>query len=158
MADFLKAIALLIEREGGYVNDPADPGGETKFGISKRSYPMADIENLSVQDARDIYFSDFWQPAGCDGLPQIVAESVLDFAVTSSVRRSVRTLQQAVGTTIDGVPGPDTMAAAAANPELTAARFAIIRMAYYAELTRKQKKNQKFLAGWILRSAGLLEN
>jgi len=161
MADFRKAVGSLrggglIQREGGHVVDPDDPGGETKFGISKRSYPALNIADLTEEDARDIYFSDFWTPAGCDGMPQIVAEVVLDFAVTSSVRRSVRALQQAAGVTIDGVVGPRTLAAVAAAADLVAARFTLIRVAYYAELATKQKKNQKYLAGWIRRSAAVV--
>ena len=49
----------LIEREGGYVNDPDDPGGETKFGISKRAYPHLDIKNLTEEHAADIYYNDY---------------------------------------------------------------------------------------------------
>ena len=158
MADFGKAVARLIDREGGYVKDADDAGGETKFGISKRSYPALDIPNLTKEDARDVYFADFWDPLSCDSFAsQVVAEAVLDFAVTSSVKRSVRALQQAAGVAIDGVVGPQTLAAIAAGGDLVAARFTVIRMAYYAELARKQKKNQKFLAGWILRSAAVLE-
>jgi lysozyme family protein len=161
MADFRKAVGSLrggglIQREGGYVNDPDDPGKETKFGISKRSYPALDIPNLTEEDARDVYLVDFWQPAGCDGMPQVVADAVFDFAVTSSVRRSVRVLQQAAGVPIDGVVGPNTLAAVAGAADLVAARFTLIRMAYYAELAVKQKKNQKYLAGWILRSVAVL--
>lgn len=161
MADFRKAVGGLrvgglIQREGGYVNDPADPGGETKFGISKRSYPALDIPNLTEDTAREIYFVDFWQPAGCDGMPQVVAEVVFDFAVTSSVRRSVRALQQAAGVTIDGDVGPKTLAAVAGAADLVAARFTLIRMAYYADLAMKQKKHQKHLAGWIRRSVAVV--
>lgn len=157
MANFDKAVRGLLAREGGLVNDPDDAGGLTKFGISKRSYPGLDIANLTVDDARDVYFVDFWQPIAGDAIPnQTVAEAVLDFAVTSSVRRSVRALQQAAGVTVDGIIGPVTLAAIAAGGDLVAARFTLIRMAYYAELARKRKSNQKFLAGWILRSAAVL--
>lgn len=156
MANFAKAVEELIAREGGIVNDPDDTGGLTKYGISKRSYPALDIANLSKADAADIYFADFWQPAGCESLPQGVAECVFDFAVTSSVRRSVRALQQAAGVAIDGVVGPVTMQAVAGAADLIAARFTLIRMAYYADLAIKQKKNQKFLAGWIRRSAEVI--
>lgn len=156
MANFFKAVEELIAREGGFVNDPDDAGGLTKFGISKRSYPAIDIANLTKADAADIYFADFWQPAGCDSMPQVVAECVFDFAVTSSVRRSIRVLQQAAGVPIDGVVGPVTLQAVASAADLVAARFTLIRMAYYAELAIKQKKNQKFLAGWIRRSAAVV--
>ena len=55
MAEFKLAIPRVITNEGGYVNDPDDPGGETKYGISKRSYPALDIKNLTVEQATAIY-------------------------------------------------------------------------------------------------------
>ena len=60
MAEFKAAFQLVIANEGEYVNDPQDPGGETKFGISKRSYPQLDIKNLTIDQAQNIYKTDFW--------------------------------------------------------------------------------------------------
>ena len=60
-ARFLKAFEKVLRHEGGYVNDPLDLGGETKYGISKRSYPHLDIKNLTLDQAKQIYFRDFWQ-------------------------------------------------------------------------------------------------
>ena len=57
---FEKAVAIVLKHEGGYVNNPKDPGGETKFGISKRSYPKEDIKNLTIERAKQIYYNDFW--------------------------------------------------------------------------------------------------
>ncbi len=57
---FNKAVRIILAHEGGYVNHPADPGGETNMGISKRSYPDLDIKNLTVAMAKEIYFRDFW--------------------------------------------------------------------------------------------------
>lgn len=68
-ANFDKAIAFTLGIEGGYSNDLKDPGGETKFGISKRSYPNIDIRTLTFDDAKAIYQRDFWEPLGCDNLP-----------------------------------------------------------------------------------------
>lgn len=60
--NFEKAFEEIIGIEGGYVNDPVDPGGETKFGISKRAYPHLDIKNLTLEEAKDIYYRDYWNP------------------------------------------------------------------------------------------------
>lgn len=60
MTNFDKAFEELIGIEGGYVNDPTDRGGETKFGISSRSYPNVDIKNLTLEDAKKIYKNDYW--------------------------------------------------------------------------------------------------
>lgn len=69
--------------EGGYVNDPDDPGGETNFGISKRSFPDVDIKNLTKDEAKEIYREHFWNPIAGDARPYPEALVVMDFAVHS---------------------------------------------------------------------------
>jgi len=81
MADFDRAIAFVLAREGAYVNNPADPGGETNFGICKRDYPALDIKNLTVAQATAIYKSDYWTPAGCEAMPWPLSLIVFDTAV-----------------------------------------------------------------------------
>ena len=100
----------LISHEGGYVNDPHDPGGETKFGISKRSYPALDIASLTLVDAKAIYKRDFWDRAQCDKMPPELAFNVFDAAVNSGIGQAIRWLQRAVGVADDGVVGPLTLA------------------------------------------------
>lgn len=63
---FDKAFELVVGLEGGYSNDPRDPGGETKFGISKRYHPELDIANLALEQAKSIYLNGYWIPAKCD--------------------------------------------------------------------------------------------
>jgi hypothetical protein len=63
---FDMAFQLTVGLEGGYSNDPRDPGGETNFGISKRYHPDVDIKNLTVDGAKAIYLSEYWIPAKCD--------------------------------------------------------------------------------------------
>ena len=58
--EFARCFPFIIEREGGYVNDPKDPGGETKYGISKRAFPNLDIKNLSKEEAAKIYYNKYW--------------------------------------------------------------------------------------------------
>src|SRR5574343_326744 len=70
---FDQAFDRLIGHEGGYVFDPHDPGGETKFGISKRAYPALDIAALTLADAKAIYRRDYWDGAQCDRLPPDLA-------------------------------------------------------------------------------------
>ena len=93
---FDQAFDRLIGHEGGYVNDSADPGGETKFGISKRSYPNVDIKNLTREQAKTIYLRDFWQPLGEDAHPAVKFQA-FDFAVNSGIQTAVRKLQAVVG-------------------------------------------------------------
>jgi lysozyme family protein len=111
------AFDRLIGSEGGYVNDPDDPGGETKFGISKRSYPHLIIADLTRESVKPIYKRDFWDRLHAETLPGSVAFQAFDFAVTSGIETAVRYLQRAVGVADDGQWGPVSQAAAAAQPE-----------------------------------------
>ncbi len=108
---FLKVFERVIDHEGGYVNDPADPGGETKFGISKRSYPNVDIKELTLEKAIVIYRTDFWDKIHGDTLPLPVAYQLFDFAVNSGISTAIRYLQRAVGVADDGYWGPHSSAA-----------------------------------------------
>ena len=81
MSFFLPAFQLVVGIEGGYVNDPRDPGGETKFGISKRAYPNIDIAQLTLEQAQQIYLRDYWDACGCDTMPWERALCVFDMAV-----------------------------------------------------------------------------
>ena len=109
--NFDQAFETLIGHEGGYVNDPRDPGGETKYGISKRAYPGEDIAGMTLERARELYRRDYWGPAGCDAVPDVVKFDLFDMAVNSGVKTAIRTLQRAVGTEPDGVLGPVTLQA-----------------------------------------------
>lgn len=107
---FDQAFDKLINHEGGYVFNPHDPGGETKFGISKRSYPHLDIHSLTLADAKTIYKRDFWDRAQCDKLHPDLAFDLFDGAVNSGIGQAIRWLQRAVGVADDGVVGPLTLA------------------------------------------------
>src|SRR5215472_10292700 len=121
--DFLRAFELLIGHEGGFTQDPRDPGNwtggktgqgqlkGTKYGISAASYPALDIKNLRLEEAQAIYERDYWQAAGCPDLPPRLAFAVFDSAVNNGLGRAVRFLQMAVGVGSDGAYGPATKAA-----------------------------------------------
>lgn len=78
---FEPAFAIVIGIEAGYVNNPRDPGGETKFGISKRAYPNEDIQNLTLERARELYRRDYWDKCGLDALSWEMALIEFDAAV-----------------------------------------------------------------------------
>lgn len=109
--NFDTAFEKLIGHEGGYTEGKSDPGGETAFGVSKRSYPNEDIKNLTLERAKVIYKRDFWDRAQCDKLPAALAFQVFDAAVNSGIGQSIRFLQRAVGVADDGQLGPLTIAA-----------------------------------------------
>jgi lysozyme family protein len=121
--------------EGGYVNDPRDPGGETKFGISKRQYPAEDIPNLTLERAKSIYLRDYWTPIKGDQLPHELALCLFDMAVNSGVAQAVRTLQRAIDVPVDGILGPGTLGKALALPaQIVVTYFQAERVLFMSKL------------------------
>lgn len=151
--DFDTCIDRVLGHEGGYVNDPRDPGGETKWGISKRQYPRVDIRNLTREQAKAIYRRDYWEPVHADDLPAAMRFQMLDVAVNHGVERAVRFLQEAAGATVDGKLGPITLAAARAmDPAALVLAFNGLRLAFYADL----RTFDRFGRGWTNRVASNL--
>ena len=133
--NFDDAFALLIGHEGGYVNHPDDPGGETKYGISKRSYPGLDIASLTLDDAKAIYRADYWDRVRGDELPDSITFQMFDAAVNHGHRNAIRILQAAVGANVDGILGPETIAKTwRTNAVLLAIRFNAARLDFYTTL------------------------
>lgn len=85
MSFFLAAVTIVVGEEGGYVNDPRDPGGETKYGISKRAYPNVDIAALTLDEAQAIYRRDYWDKLNCDGMSWELALISFDCAVNQGI-------------------------------------------------------------------------
>lgn len=106
------AFDLLMKNEGGYVDNPHDKGGKTKYGISKRAYPNEDIANLTIERAKEIYKRDYWNRCKCDLLPDALSVAVFDFAVNSGVNRAIKYLQTALRVKADGIIGNQTLGAA----------------------------------------------
>lgn len=117
---FDTAIERVLGHEAGYVDDPNDPGGETKWGISKRSYPHLNIKDLTRDQAKEVYRTDFWNRVKADRLHDGVAYQILDFAVNSGIETAVRYLQRALGVADDGRWGPVSQAAADRTSETDA--------------------------------------
>lgn len=130
------AFDRLMGHEGGYVNHPNDPGGETNWGISKRSYPDVDIKNLTRAQAKEIYRHDFWVKIHADELHDGVAFQVFDFAVNSGIHTAIRYLQRALGVADDGWWGPISQAAADGMSETdTIMRLNAERLDFYTRLS-----------------------
>lgn len=148
--DFDQAFEQLIGHEGGYVNDARDPGGETNWGVSKRSYPAVDIKALTMDGAKAIYRRDFWAKCRADELPSEVRFDLFDGAVNSGVGQSVKWLQQAVGAVADGALGPLTLAALVElSAPAVAARYNGHRLMFMTNL----KTWPAFSGGWARRIA-----
>ena len=152
--NFDQSFQKLIGHEGGYVNNPADPGGETKFGISRRSYPLEDIKRMTLDRAKVLYQRDYWGPAGCDAVPDGIKSDLFDTAVNSGVATAIRLLQNAVGAAPDGMLGPKTLQAINDMPApRLVARFNGWRLAFMANTPQWDT----FSRGWVRRIAANLK-
>jgi len=87
---FDEIIEIVLEHEGGYVNDPDDAGGETKYGIAKRWYPNVDIKNLTKEQAKKIYHTDYWRRGKCDDVPPQLRHIYFDMCVNFGRRGAVK--------------------------------------------------------------------
>lgn len=156
---FLYAITHLMEIEGGYVNDPYDPGGETNFGISKRAHPNLDIANLTLDQAIFLYWKKYWLDAKCDQIPDPFAQFLFDCRVNHQPYTANRLLQLGLGVKADGVIGPVTLAAAHnADVEICLARMFAHRAELYHNLVVSNSTSAKFLNGWYYRLFSLQQH
>lgn len=152
--DFNASFAALIGHEGGYTWHAADPGGETKYGISKRAYPSEDIKGMTLDRARVLYLHDYWAPAGCDVVPDGIKFDLFDMAVNAGVKAAVKCLQRASGETDDGVLGPRTIQAVQSMPApRLSARFNGYRLEHLSGLPTWPA----FGKGWARRIASNLQ-
>ena len=159
---FAAAVRVVLGHEGGYVANPQDPGGATKYGISQRSYPNLDIRALGPEQAAAIYYRDWWLRYGYGRLPARLAAKLLDLAVTApqpahqSLQRALRAggmgdLKE------DGVLGPLTVAAAGRCPQAVALAALRSEFAGYCRLVAVHYEAthgcaDPFLEGWLNRS------
>ena len=160
MADFSPAVNKILAYEGGYVNDPNDYGGETNFGISKRSYPDLDIKKLTREDAMEIYRRDYWSRFQGDRIAnQGVAEELLDSAVNMGWSRAVKFLQEAMNILtgsellVDGLAGPKTIEAANSYrfPSALVKVLNGLQFERYREIVQKDPTQRKFFRNWLAR-------
>ena len=150
--NFERAIPILLEEEGGLVDNPKDPGGLTKYGISQRSYPKIDIRALTPESAAAIYARDFWPTCGADRLPWPLCLFVFDHAVNAGPIAAIKCLQRALRVADDGEIGPETLGAVErANLRSLCRQFNVERCRYYTRL----RQFSAFGVGWIGRVASV---
>jgi len=152
MANFEEAVKIVLQNEGGFIDNPADPGGATNFGISQRAYPSRDIEHMTKMEAIAIYEADYWKFGEITS--QRVATKVFDLAVNMGEYVAVRLLQVSVGVIeagpliADGKLGPQTIAATnAADEEKLMDELKAQACLYYAKIGKPE-----FLLGWLRRA------
>lgn len=147
----------MLANEGGYVSNPVDPGGETNFGISQRSYPLLNIKELTRDEAATIYQRDYWK---FDQLAsQRVATKLFDACVNLGPTQAVRLLQVSLGgiqagpVIADGKFGPDTIAHVnAADEERLVDEFKAHLAKFYADEALQGTGKDGFLLGWLRRA------
>lgn len=153
---FAARLPIILQNEGGYVNNAADPGGATSRGITigtlsswlGRPATVADVRGLTVATVAPIYEANYWRAADCDGCPPGVDLMVFEMAVNQGVGHAIRSLQMALGLTADGVIGPQTRTAAAnCDATKTIDAIAAMREAQY----RSYATFSTFGAGWLSR-------
>ena len=132
MARFEAIIPFIFKWEGGYDNDPDDPGGETKFGIDKRSHPHEDIKNLTKERATEIYRESYWNLFHCEQFPYPLGEVYFNACINCGRGRAVKFL-------------------ASHDP----AAFLNSQDAFYRRLAEFRPASKKYLKGWLNRTADL---
>lgn len=148
--NFDQAFDRLLGNEGGYVNRADDPGGETRWGISKRSYPALDIKNLTREEARAIYYQDFWVRGHMNEFDAAIAFQLFDIAVNSGIETAVRLLQRAAGVADDGHIGPVTVEAV---KRFSVPDMLMLVIAERLDFWRKLSTWPTFGKGWVGRAA-----
>ena len=154
LTHFDEIIERVLEHEGKYVWDKDDLGGETNFGITKRFYPDVDIKNLTKEDAKQIYYKDYWKKNKCDKMPDQLKYIYFDMCVNMGKRTAVKILQRASvnkgkNIDVDGGLGKMTLEAVK-NVELE--RVRAFRVKYYADLVNTKPEQEKFYYGWFKRA------
>jgi lysozyme family protein len=154
LTKFEDIIEVVLEHEGGYVNDPKDPGGETNFGIARRSHPDVDIANLTKEGAKEIYKEHYWVKNKVESLSEELRHIYFDMCVNQGRGRAVKILQQTAnakgaGLKVDGGMGPMTIRAMD-GVELD--RVRAYRVKYYADLVTRKPDLERFYFGWFRRA------
>lgn len=154
---FDEAFAQLIQFEGDYSNNPADPGGETRWGITRTIAEAdgysGDMRDFPLNAAKLLYKEHYWTPIRADELPEAVRYAMFDAAVNSGDYQAVLWLQRACGVKDDGAIGPVTLAAAnAAQPDALKAKLIGLRL----QLMTTLPSWPVFGKGWARRLATIL--
>jgi len=164
---FTDALHHVLKREGGYSHDPADPGGETNYGITLRVYegwradhklPLRSVKLITPDEIASIYDTRYWDAVQGDtlnnGYDANVALQVFDFAVNAGPKQAILSLQRILGVKEDGQLGPQTLGALIAKPPAEIrVLYADERERFYRSLVARRPALQKFLAGWLKRVA-----
>jgi lysozyme family protein len=153
-SNFQECLDLVLKSEGGWVNHPSDPGGETNLGVTKRvwveyvGHPVESLKKLTKEDVAPLYELKYWRPCYCEVLPRGLDFVVFSMGVNAGPGRSVKLLQSAIGCVPDGVIGPRTRELiSSSNGADIIKKFSTARREYYQSL----KTFPIFGKGWLAR-------
>jgi lysozyme family protein len=160
LASFKKAVEDVLIWEGGYTNDPVDTGGRTNFGISSKHHPeIDDVAGLTLEDAIQIYYKDYWVVGKVYMIEdQAVANKLMSMDVNAGIYQGTYLLQRALRSvkspvSEDGIMGPETAAAVnKSNPKALLAAFRAECGNFYRLLIRRKPHMVKYENGWLRRA------
>ena len=155
---FDDSLAFVLKEEGGFVDDPVDPGGATNKGITQRVYDKyrasknddpRGVHLIADDEVEDIYRSEYWGPCCCDLLGEPLDLAVFDGAVQHGQHTSIKFLQEALEMAVSGLPDPATLEQVnSADKTALAKKYMQIRKDFYQHLVDEQPALGKFLHGW----------
>lgn len=156
--NFTTALGYVLQSEGGWEDNSADPGGVTMYGVTLDEYQAykanphltaVNLRNITMPEVNDLYRKNYWNVCSCDLLPGGIDYLVFDFGVNAGCGRSIKILQQVIGATIDGSLGPKTLdLVLSTDPTILMQQFTQAKEDYYKTLN-----NPTFEAGWLNRVA-----
>ena len=153
-SNFKECLDLVLKSEGGWVNNPQDPGGETNLGVTKRvweeyvGHPVESLKKLTKEDVAPLYEQKYWRPCYGEVLPRGLDFVVFSMGINAGPGRSIKLLQSSVGCVPDGVIGPATRRLISdSNSATLIAKFSESRREYYRSL----KTFPIFGKGWLAR-------
>lgn len=137
----------------GYVNDPADRGGETKFGVAQTAHPELKISTLTWEQAKKVYQDGYWFPGKCDQLSGNLAFAHFDACVNHGVRKACQFVQRAVAVKDDGVIGDGTLKAiGVASCTQNIVKLVVQqRRKFFFDIVKNDPSQKRFLDGWMAR-------
>lgn len=146
------------KRKVGYVNIKQDRGGETKYGIAQNANPGISVRDLDLAGAMDVYYNEYWIDGHCDKLPYSVALIHFDGCINHGIGRANKILQEALGVTVDGVIGNQTLSAVNQVPqEEVIQKISDIRTNFYNRIVQRDASQSIFLNGWLGRISRVTE-
>jgi lysozyme family protein len=157
------ALPLILVFEGSvFTNHPKDKGGPTRYGVIQTVYDTyrtgkglatQTVKNITIPEVQDIYYSGYWVPAKCQSMPGKLSVAVFDTTVNSGKSRSIKILQQAIGATVDGIIGRETLQKLKDLDEVKIAnKYVDTREAFYHTIVDHDPTQVVFLKGWLRRA------